>query len=134
MSNPVQDDILSILAHVVIADNVVRTEQVDAFIKGAQQLNLHAANGQSRSRRWLMSWFKSELPRLKSETENHHVHKVWRDQFVRLRELDNTQNILHQMCAISNAYGRPHTNEQLLVALAAGHWDVRSPAWFDATG
>jgi len=134
MSNPAEGDILSLLAHVVIADSVVRMEEVDAFITAAQQLGLRGKNGRQRSRKWLLTWFKAELPRIKTEAKDHHIHNVWSEGLVRLSQHEDRRHILKQMCEISYAKGRPHTNEQLLVALASGHWDVRSPAWFDATG
>lgn len=134
MEHTQQEDILSMLAHVVVADYVVRPAEIQAFIEGARRLNLRADNGTRRSRKWLLDWFNSALPRIKTEATNNNVHEIWHRKLTRLAAMDTKQHILDQMNEISNASGRPHTNEQLLLALAAGHWDIRSPVRFDATG
>lgn len=125
------EDLLTLLAHVIIADNKVFQEEIDEFVRSSIGLGIRKRDGSLLTRKWLVNWFKTRHEQIKKTVEKHDIQQELASLFRRLRPMDEKQQVLDCMCSIAQSDGHFHINEKLLVALASGHWGMRAPLWND---
>ena len=121
------EDLLEILALVVVADNRVFEQEIDAFVNAAQSLEIRSEDGSLRTRQWLFDWFHNRYKSLQKEKQSIDLSDHWSRMLKKLKEADNREQILERMNEISKADGYFHINEKLLIALAAGMWGSPTP-------
>lgn len=123
------EDLLRLMAHVVVADNRVFDEEIEAFVACAIKLNVQSESGAVLSQPVLEKWFTDNRDSIFKTAEQADVNRVLTDLFINLRPAENKEEILEVMCSIAKADGHFHINEKLLIALASGHWGMRAPIW-----
>jgi len=129
MPDLAHEDILYLLAHMVVADGVVRIEEIDSFVKAARSLDLKNVSGARYGRRWLLTWFNENLRKIQIDARSHDALYIQGQLISRLNAVDNKPEILRHLSAISNANGRPHINENILLSLTAARWNLQIPEW-----
>ena len=118
------EEILELLAHVVLADKKIVAVEVDAFVNAALGLAIKSENGEIRSRKWLYEWFNRNIEQIDANSDRYDVHEIWARMLSKLEYSGNQKEILESMRNISVSDGYYHLNEKLLVAMAAGQWGL----------
>jgi len=123
------DDLLSLFAHLIIVDHRIHRNEIKAFAEAGLALRLRSGDGGLMDRRDLYKWFERRIKSLKEDAQTKEMHSKLLDLFSRLDDIPCQQEVLDWMCVIALSDGSVHINERLIVALAAGHWDLRPPVW-----
>ena len=125
---------MSLFIHLIIVDHRIHREEIKSFVEAGQALRLKTEAGVRMSRRDLFQFFENRIKPIRDDAKTNEMHTKLIELFHKLQYMPDKQKALDWMCVIALSDGSVHVNERLIIALAAGHWDLHPPVWEERRG
>ena len=116
------DNILSLLAAIVVVDQRVYEEEVAAFISGVKRLSAEGLFKVNLSYDKIRTWFEAHQDDIRKNVISP-FFKEWIAALLdRIPHIENKSSILAVMNDIAKADGRVHISERVLVSFTENYW------------
>lgn len=120
-------DILAVLVSVILADQKVYKEEVDAFLDLTVQLNDRISPDILMTRKMAFDWFVQNRHAMETLIGGDDMNEQMGLLLERLKPLSALEDILSAMVIISEVGGEVHVNERALIIQAAKCWGLPVP-------
>jgi len=117
------DDVLILLALVILADNKVYRQEVEVFIKVAESLGDDFWGQNIISRKFLHDWLKLHFKELETLNKSKSKDAALAKLFIRLKQVPQKRKLVDAMVSVAAADGKIQVDEKILISLAALYWD-----------
>lgn len=118
------DDLLSILALMIFADKRVHDNEVRAFVRLADKLQVARDIDPRLSEASLVNWYQENAANLRAVIEESNFESWFYSRLDRLKSLPNKLSVLSVLCDIASSDGEVHVSEKALIKLTAQRWDI----------
>lgn len=118
------DDLLSILALMIFADKRVHDNEVRAFVRLADKLQVARDIDPRLSEASLVNWYQENESNLRAVIEESNFESWFYSRLDRLKSLPNKLSVLSVLCDIASSDGEVHVSEKALIKLTAQRWDI----------
>lgn len=118
------EDLLTLLAMMIVADKKVLSEEIEVFMGTACSLEKELGLVPSLTTAKLLAWFHVNADKLRSLLSKAEFERELNSLFARLSSIPNKQPILDRMLEISAADDEFHVSEEALMVLAARYWNI----------
>ena len=113
---------LRLLAQVTIADGHIYETEIEALIKGAQDLGLTDQNGRSLTPEQVRQWFEAYLQELNETWSTEKKDIVLTRLILSLAEWPDKQAVVDTLVRISLADESFHLEEKTLISIVKAYW------------
>jgi len=120
-------NILNLLTVVIMADNRVYKEEVDAFTSSVVKLNKKLSPDIFMTPKMAFDWFVDNRDRIQAVIAGEDKHDRVDGLILRLGDLPGRNDILRTMFAIAKSDSDYHNNERHVVKRAAEIWGLPMP-------
>jgi len=120
-----QNDILSLIAATIFADNRVFAAEVDAFIKSTKQLNTLNGMTPKFTEAGLLAWYEAHKDDIRQKISTPYFKDWYYNLLEKLSDLKGKETLLDIMYKISLADGSIHVDERALITLAKRYWNIK---------
>ena len=118
------NDLLSILALMIFADKRVLDDEVKAFVRLADKLQVGRDIEPRLSEAKLTVWYETNKDELKEVLGRPNFGDWLYSRLDRLSDLPDKLSILSVLCDIASSDGEVHVSERALIKLTAQRWDI----------
>lgn len=118
------DDLLSVLALMIFADKRVLDDEVRAFVRLADRLQVARAIEPRLSEAKLSVWYETHKDELKAVLERPNFEDWFYEKLDSLKSIPDKLPIMGVLCDIASSDGEVHVSERALVTLAAQRWGI----------
>lgn len=118
------DDLLSLLALMVFADTRVIEDEISAFVRLADKLQIARSMDPKLSEARLAIWFETNREQVQSAFEEDGFEAWLYERLDRLKPLPDKISILAVLCDIASSDGEVHVSEKALIKLTADRWGI----------
>lgn len=119
--------ILTLLSVVIVADNRVYKEEVDAFVERSVALKEIITPKMLFSKKMTFDWFVIHRDEIKDWLHGPEPEEIILKHILALQESEFRQEILDALYAIAIVDGDFHEAESNVIALACKHWGLSMP-------
>jgi len=116
------EDILHLLVNAVLADEVVRDEEVIALSEAAIALELKDASGAPLEKTWVQSWVRDNYRALFDIYGFQDQDTDLINLIMRMQGRHDKGRILGALTQICHADAEYHKNEKMLISLISAYW------------
>lgn len=124
MSQDTIDDILSLLAATIYADNLILPGEIKTFVKSASALDIIKDIDPSITETKLMLWYETHKAHIGQKMSTPFFKDWIYGLLDRLSSLEDKAALVSVMRDISQADGKVHITERVLITLTAHHWGL----------
>ena len=119
------DDLLTLLAIIIFADQRVFAQEIDTFMKEARELQIAREIEPRLTEARLLTWFEMHRDDLKAQIDATD-YAAWLGRLLdRLSPLPDKTLILDVMYKIAISDGEMHKSEKYLIAFSAQRWNIK---------
>ena len=118
------NDLLSVLGLMIVADKRVLEDEISAFVRLADKLQVARDIEPQLSEEKLHGWYEGNKDELIGALKRPDFDTWFYERLDRLNPLPNKLSILSVLCDIASADGEVHVSERALIRLTAQRWDM----------
>ena len=118
------DDLFSLLALMIFADKKVVEDEVRAFVRLANELQVARDLEPRLSEAKLSIWYEENKSGIKAIFEGPNFETWFYKKLDLLKDIPNKLAVLGVLCDIASADGEVHVSEKALVKLTAQSWGI----------
>ena len=118
------DDLLSLLALMIFADKRVLENEISAFVRLADKLQVAREIEPKLSEAKLSVWFETNKEQLQAVLTRDDFETWLYERLDRLKPLPDKISILAVLCDIASSDGEVHVSEKALIKLTADRWGI----------
>jgi len=118
------NDLLSLLALMIFADKRVLKDEINAFVRLADKLQVARDIEPRLSEAKLVLWYESHKEELEAALNSPNFDGWFYDRLDNLKDIPNKLSILSVLCDIASSDGEVHVSEKALIKLTAQRWDI----------
>ena len=118
------DDLLSLLALMIFADKRVLENEISAFVRLADKLQVAREIEPKLSEAKLSVWFETNKEQLQAVLTRDDFETWLYERLDRLKPLPDKISILAVLCDIASSDGEVHVSEKALIKLTADRWNI----------
>lgn len=128
MNQKLWEDILTILAVMIVSDGRTRDPEIQAFVDGVARLQTALEPNAHTPETMLRQWFDLNEKRVRALTHSSPINVGLAPLLTRLTALDDLQILLDQLDAIADADLHKDQSETDLILLASAFWGLVAPS------
>jgi len=117
-------DLLSLLAATIFADKRVFAQEIETFLKAAEDIREIRNTNETVSEAKLLSWFDANADNIRNKLQTPEFESWFYACLDRLGELDDKQALMSIMQDIAKADDDFHISEKALIVLTASYWNL----------
>ncbi len=118
------NNILSLIAAAIFADDHVYASEIEAFSKATSKLKFAQKTTPKLSEAKLLAWYDANKDTIKNSLSTPYFKDWFYALLKDLKDFPEKKAILDVMREISYADGEVHINERALTSLAANFWGL----------
>ena len=118
------NDLLNLLGLMIFADKRVRKDEINAFVRLADKLQVARDIEPRLSEAKLTIWYENNKAELKDVMERPSFETWFNKCLERLESIPNKLSILSVLCDIASSDGEVHVSEKALIKLVAQRWNI----------
>ena len=118
------DDLFSLLALMIFADKKIVEDEVRAFVRLANKLQIARDLEPRLSEAKLSVWYEENKSGIRAIFEGPNFEPWFFNKIHLLKDIPNKLAILGVLCDIASADGEVHISEKALVKLTAQSWGI----------
>jgi len=119
------NEIFELLSMVILADQRVYKEEVDAFVDSVMTIKAAVNDDTLITRDLAFEWFRGHRDEILALSQCKDFDVVALKRIMNLKDFEYRDAVLRAMLAVSIADDELHSSEESLISLASAHWQIK---------